>query len=284
MPLTTTVRLPTEKKQAVDNIYRHTLLIGGEKKTGKTSFCSQWDGHFILECEPGNASHLSANYEDIFEFDQAVAYLEAIEKNPTYCKVLIIDELKALYDYCYTKVRIMQKMDLDEKFGFKEWGITKNYFRDFILRLQKLQAEKNIGLVFTCHTELHEIELTSGRTLTRMEPRLSKQANELIENFVKFYGVILFNPDSSRCMQIEGNDYVLAYNGFPDHFRVPNSATKLTKIEMGVSPVVAFTNFNAAYNNTYVPQIAQPQVKVNLPVSTPVQQNTATRYNFKKGV
>lgn len=276
MPVTITVKLPQQKKKAVDNLFQHTLLFAGEKKIGKTSFVTQWPDHFMLECEPGNASHLTANYEDVFSFDQGVAYIKAVENAVGYCKVLIIDEIQALYDYCCAKVREEQKLDLDEKFGYVQWGIVKNYFNEVLLQLQRIQVEKNIGVVFTAHLKNKESETRTGKRINRLEPQLSGQCNEALERYVKFCGVMLSASDASRYMQIQGDDLVLAYNGFPDHFLY--NGKRLTQIAMGFDPVEGFANFNLAYNNQYVPTAPT--------VSAPKTQNSQTKPTFvfnKKG-
>lgn len=278
MPLTVNVTLPKQRKAPIDNLSRHTLLFGGEKGIGKTSFVTQWPDHFMLECEPGNASHLSANYEDIFSYDQAIAYVDLVMANPGYCKVLIVDEIQALYDYCCAKVREQQRLDLDEKFGYVEWGIARNYFSDLMLKFQKIQSQFGVGIVFTCHVEIKEIETRTGKKIARLEPQLTGQCNKALEKFTKFCGIILSASDTSRYMQIEGNDFVLAYNKFPDHFMY--QGIKLKEIALGTSPEVAFANFNAAYDNTYVPQTI-PTGKA------PQQQNSKApvKFNFsnKKG-
>lgn len=280
MPTTVTVTLPSKRKPINDNLSQHTLLFAGEKKTGKTSFVAQWPDHFMLECEPGNASHIEANYEDIAEFAQADAYVDAVIRTPNYCKVLIVDQIQALYTYLCNAVRKDRKMDLDEKFSYVEWGMVRNYFSEFLLKLQKLQVTTGTGIIMTAHTEIQEMELRSGKKVNRLVADFTGQCKECLNPYVKMCGIIMAAPDGSRQMQIQGTDYVEAYHAFsPRHFVTPTGVA-LQTINLGFSPVTAFENFNKAYNNQYVP--AQPAVQGQPTKVSNTLPVTKPKFSFRK--
>ena len=258
------VTLPTQRKAVVNDIAQHTLLFSGQKKIGKTSLATQFPDHFMLEMEPGNATHLDANYEDIHSYDQAIAFVAELEKQPHYCRTLVIDEIQILYDLTAEKVRKEQKLDMDEKFQFDQWRITASYFRDLIFRIQKLP----MGIIYTAHLEEKESETRGGKKFNRLEPRLSGQCNRVMENLIKMCGTIIISQHGQRLMQIERDEYVEAYNCFQNNFINPLTNKKLTHIPLGDSPQQAYQNFISAFNN-------------QLPVSADVLPTTASQLQQK---
>lgn len=249
--------LPRTNKKPVDDISHHNILIAGEKGAGKTSLATQFPEHFMLECEVGNASHLDCRYEDISTWEQLVGYTTELEKTTNYCKTLIVDEVALAYEYCCDFVRKEQKLSIDEKFEYDEWGIVRNHFRSWIKRLQVLP----MGVVYTSHIDPFQVETRTGKKVTKYQPRISKQCSIATENWIKICGVMLSNPDSSRKMQLEGDDLYLAYNKFPDHFINPVTGEKHKSIPLGNSPQEAFKNFMSAYHNTLEVRTGQNAVK-----------------------
>lgn len=268
--------LPRNRKQPVDDISHHNILIAGEKGAGKTSLAIQFPDHFMLECEVGNANHLDANYEDISTWDQILGYTTELEKaGSAYCKTLIIDEIALAYEYCCDFVRKEQKLAIDEKFEYDEWGIVRNHFRSWIKRIQVLP----MGVVYTSHIDPFMAELRSGKKITKYQPRISKQCNIATENWIKVCGVMLFNPDSSRKLQLEGDETYLAYNKFPDHFINPATGKKHKEIPLGSSPQEAFNNFMLAYKNQLsVTSGGRPATVA--PTTTPAAQTQPTKRTF----
>src|SRR3990167_1243504 len=139
------VTLPTKHKTPITDIGRHALLISGEKKTGKSSFAVQFPDHFMLEMELGNASHLDANYEDIPDYETFDAYLTQLEKNPTYCKTIIVDEVQILYNYICEQIRKERRLSIDEKFTYEEWRLVRVYFVSILNRIKRL----SMGAIYT---------------------------------------------------------------------------------------------------------------------------------------
>jgi len=281
MPPQVTIHLPQAKKQIVNDITQHTTLICGEKGAGKTSFCLQYPDHFLLQCEVGNTSHLEGRYEDVESIEHLEAYISELAKpeNRHYCKTLIIDEIQIAYTYYSEKVRKFFKMSPEEKFNYDHWRVIRIYFEEFIQKLQKLP----FGVVYTAHVTWNEHELTSGKKISRIEPRLSGQCNEVLEQKVKLCGVIMMGKEGHREMFLQGDERLLAYNKFPDHFLNPATGKKHLKIPLGDSPEKAYNNFLQAYNNqlSITPQTQQPQTAgakiASQPAAANLQQTPAKK-------
>lgn len=262
------IALPTERKKPKNNLGDFTYLFAGEKKCGKTSFVAQWPDHFILECEPGNAAHLDCNYEDIYEWDAFVSYIDLLEQNPNYCKTIIIDELAVAYELLTLKIRKELKLADTEPLGYTGWGAAKIRFHEVIKRIQNLKP----GAIYTAHTKIKTVELRTGKEVSKLETSLSDQAAGFMDNYTVFWGVMLFENEGKRVIQIQGDTFIKASNGFPDHF-LRRDGTRMDKIPMGNSPQEAYSNFLRAFNNDLV----------NGQNINPIPASTNTRPVFKKG-
>ncbi len=241
------MKLPTQNKPPITDIGKHALLISGAKKTGKTSFAVQFPDHFMFEMELGNATHLDANYEDIPDFATFDDLLKQIEANPTYCKTIIIDEVQLLYNRVVDKVRIDKRLDMDEKLQFEHWRLVRDNFQALLDRIKRLRT----GVIYTAHLVENEVELRSGGSFKRMEPRLSKQCKEITDDVFKccFTIVTEGREQSSRFIQLNRDEYTEAYNCFSDRFINQLTGHQLKHIPMGESAVEAYNMFMAAFDN-----------------------------------
>lgn len=237
------MKLPTQKKIPPDNIADYILMIVGEKKIGKTSFCAQFPDHFIMEFEPGNAKHLKANYEDVGSLATFDSLLKELEKNPGYCKTLILDEITILYDLIHRKLLKMEAIEDPGQLGFgKGWGRIGRTFDNYITRLQSLGC----GIIYTGHSEIKEAETRSGRKISKLEAAMGGRVSKTMDRLTQFWGVMQFDEHGGRNMHITGDDYLKAGHGFSEnHFKLVNDGI----IPLGSSPVEAYQNFIKAWNN-----------------------------------
>jgi len=239
----TILRLPTELKISSETLDDKTLLWAGEKKWGKTSFIAQWPGHFILECEPGNANHVTANYVDVHNWEEAKEYLTLLEENPQYCTYACIDDVPSLYNYCVKYITKLLKLTILEALEFKGWGAIRREFESFIDRFQALKMGKH----YTAHTEVVTAKDLRGREISKLETTMSKQCNEIMDGKTHFWGIFLRREKGERILVLEGDSFLKAGHGFKNHFW--KNGVQLKEIDMGSSPEMAYQNFMEAYNN-----------------------------------
>ena len=95
--------LPTQKRAPSEALEDYTILICGEKNSGKTSFAAQAPNHFIFEFEPGNAKQLSSVNEDCPDLKTFEKWLKEAE-NDGQPRTLIVDEVQKLYELCLEKL------------------------------------------------------------------------------------------------------------------------------------------------------------------------------------
>jgi 3'-phosphoadenosine 5'-phosphosulfate sulfotransferase len=241
--------LPTELKKPSQNLKDYSLIFAGTKKCGKTSLAVQWPKHYMMECEPGNALHLEANYDDIYSWDQILEKTKDIKQNPGYCQTLIVDDVPSAYFYCLQSVRKELGLQVNDPDNFTVWGTTKKKFMNWLLDLRQL----GIGLIFTAHTDVKEyVDAGNGRKIHKLETTMSNQCNEMMDAIGVIWGVILVAESGERFMVIEETPFIKAGCGFTDHFLWQGNRIK--EIPLGYNPKQAYANFLMAFHNQLEPK------------------------------
>lgn len=255
--------LPTTIKKPPTNLESYTIFLAGTKKVGKTSFCTQFPGHFVMEFEVGNASHLEANWQDVPTLKVFKETLVELEKNPTYCKVLILDEINVLYTMIMNKLCKEEAVLDPQSLGFgRGWGAIGREWDDYIRRIQALPVLK----IYTGHSELKEVKTRDDRKVTRLTGALGGRVSKSMDALSHIYGVMDFNKDGSRYIQVVGDDLVTAGHGFQGtHFKNIENG----RIELGSTPEEGYKKFIAAWNNDGVSPVTKttPIKKRRRPVS-----------------
>ena len=244
------LELPSSYKTAKTNLWDFTYLWAGVKKAGKTTFLAEWQDHFILEGEPGNAKHLNANYVDIHNWSEVVGYLDLLERTPNYCKIVFVDGIDKIYAMLVKSVRLELKLPDLKPLEFGAWNAIRMRFENFIQRLHNL----NIGVGYTTHTELVTATDLVGREISKLETSMSKQCNEIMDGIIHFWGVMLLDEKGNRIMRLQGDSFIKAGNSLSEtHFRWKGRSIK--QIPMGKSGKEAFFYFMCAFdNNLEVPE------------------------------
>ncbi len=239
MPIT----LPTTIKKPKTEILDFNWFFAGVKKIGKTGFLAQWPGHFIAECEVGNADHLVRNSVDIRNWGEFLETITLLEQNPDYCKVFAIDDVPSLYDYCRVHVRRLLKLEDNEPEGFDGWRTIRNKFTATMDRVFSLKC----GKIFTAHTEINSVADVRGKEISKLETTMSKQCNEVMDARMTFWGVMERDTLGNRIIILEGNSFIKAGHGFSDHFLWQGK--RIRELPMGESAKEAYGNFVKAFNN-----------------------------------
>lgn len=261
--------LPTEKKIPSESLADYTILICGEKNTGKTSFAAQFPNHFIFEFEPGNAKHLNCVYEDIPNLEIFEKWLTEAEKEPTH-RTIVIDEVQRLYDLCLEKLLKEEGVDDPKDLGWaKGWKRIATYFNKYITRLQALPG----GNIYTAHCEFREMETRRGRKITKITPKFGAEVTRLKDKQLHICGMIMFTEDGNRDFYLQGDDLIEAScKLLNNHFRYQNRS--IIKFPMGSSAQAAYANFVSAFANL---------LEVPEDYYVPIQQvNKSQKTNQKK--
>lgn len=238
------ISLPKLLNVPSNRIQDYCFLFAGVKKIGKTAFCSQWPGHIIAECEPGNAKHLAACYVDIHNWQKFTELVKLLQTSPKGAyETFIVDDVPSLYGYCYKHVRKLLAMAETDKDNFDVWRTIRNLFSAEIQKIQNL----GLGIVYTTHVAINTVEDISGRQISKLEPTMSKQCQEIMDNITHFVGMMLRDKDGKRIMVIEGNSFITAGHGFNKSFK--SNGKSIIELPLGNSEQEAYSNFIKAWNN-----------------------------------
>jgi len=91
--------LPTAPIEPIDQLGAYSWMIYGQKKIGKSSLAGQFPDAFFFMFEPG-AKALRIRRVDIGKWEDALGYLDTLEKSPGYCKTVVIDTGFEAYQKC----------------------------------------------------------------------------------------------------------------------------------------------------------------------------------------
>lgn len=261
--------LPTQKKTPSDTLADYTILIAGEKNSGKTGFAAQFPNHFIFEFEPGNAKHLNCVYEDIPNLKTFDYWLQKAEKDPE-PRTIVIDEVQRLYNLIMERLLDQEGVDDPKDLGWgKGWKRINAQFDKYITRLQALPG----GNIYTAHCEYKEMELRSGKKITKLVPKFGAETNRFKDKWIHICGQIMFTDGGQRIFYLQGDELIEASCKLLDnHFRF--NGRSLNKFPMGANATEAYNNFTIAFANElevpeefYVPltnnspSVANPRIK-----------------------
>jgi hypothetical protein len=240
--------LPTEPKKPSDRLQDYSLIFAGTKKCGKTSLAVQWPKHYMMECEPGNALHLEARYDDMYSWENIIQSTKDLQSSQGYCQTLIIDDVPSAYFYCLQHTRKELKLEINDPDNFTVWGSTKKKFMNWLLDIRKLGC----GLIFTAHTEVKEyIDSSNNQKRYKLETTMSNQCNEMMDAIGVIWGVILVSENAERFMVLQETPFIKAGCGFTNHFLWEGK--QLREISLGFTPQQAYANFLMAYSNALKP-------------------------------
>lgn len=179
-----TIKLPTKKRKPKARVEDYTILLYGEPKIGKTTFCSQMDEPLFLSTEPGtNALEVYEipirNWEDFREAYKAIA--DAVKKNELQFKTIIIDTVDNLYKMCQdAKVKelgITHPSDLEWSKG---WDVVNTTFLTALTALASLPP----GLVLISHAQRNEIKPRGKPSYTKFTTTLTNSAWKIVSALV----------------------------------------------------------------------------------------------------
>lgn len=236
--------LPTEPNKPINDWRRYAYLIYGEKKIGKTSLFSEVKGSLFLQFDK---AQLSLPVIEIVMtswrlFRESLRAIEKTKKLPY--PMVVIDGVDIMYQMCMKHVCAEMGIDhpADGTYG-KGWDGVKREFSDAVDRLLKLPC----GVAFIAHSTHKEIELRDGRTIERMVPAMSKQADSIVNG--KVDGWFCYDyVGEQRVLVVSGRENVNAGHRIRGHFMTTDGKA-LKDISMGRSSAEAFHNFMAAFDN-----------------------------------
>lgn len=248
---TSSLSLPKRNGIPLRNLSDFTYLFYGERKIGKTTIFSQFEDPFFLMFEPG-AKALSIRERFCSTWEHFLAYLDLLEKNPKYCKTVVIDTGHGAYERCFDYVcrsfGVEHPTDINtEKNKWEASKVWKAIEKEFISAHNRI-ADLDVAFAVTAHSTLREVKRRDGSIYDKLTIELGSQAFKFYAGVVDVIGYYQYNIKSERVLTIAGDDMVEAGSRVKGHFRY-NDGSPIVDIPMGQSEEQAYRNLELAFNN-----------------------------------
>lgn len=201
--------IPNEPTEPVDDLGAYSWLIYGDKKIGKSTLASMFEGALFFMFEPG-ARALRVRRVDCNKWEDALGYLAALERDYAAgnlkCKTVIIDTGFEAYEKA--KNYVCEQLDIDypreDNFG-KDWNKIKQEFRNFHNRISAL----GLGIIILCHQSYKEQQDYKGNKYDQVVPLLTPAASDYFRAVIDNVCWYHFRGNE-RFLLIRGNDHAMA--------------------------------------------------------------------------
>lgn len=184
--------LPKTKQKPTTDYTKITMLLYGDPKIGKSTFCSRFDNAFFVATEPG-LNHLETYNLRANNWDECLEILHDLEGSATEFSPIVIDTVDKLWDFCCTEIAARNGVQCIDSIGFaKGYKQAEVEFDKYIQALVKL----NTGLIFTSHVAYEEYTNCNGEQVHKFFPSLNaKYARPHINPLVDIIGYVSIDKD-----------------------------------------------------------------------------------------
>jgi hypothetical protein len=125
-------------------------------------------------------------------------------------------------------------------------GASWKKISDEYHRLNEFLRGLGLPVIAIAHEKITEVETRSGQKFYQVKPAISGQCESYYRRCTAIVGYY-YKLGPQRWLQIVGDDYVTAKS--PDGRFVTPGGKRVERIPMGNSPVEAYENYLAAFNN-----------------------------------
>ena len=244
--------LPENPSKPETDLGKYSTLLYGREKIGKTSFAAQFPDAFFLMCEPGGKA-LSIYKRNVMNWAQLRGYVDLLEQNKGQFKTVVVDTVDMAAQMCvkYVCEKLAISHPSDEEWG-KGWQAVTDEMSSVMSRLLKLGR----GVIFISHSKEKELKKRNGTSSHRVIPTMPSQARTVLEPMVDIWAYYCYTDEGKRTLHICGDEHIAAGHRLVDRFK------NIKEIPMGSSPLKAYENFLAAFENRLASQNGGMKVKV----------------------
>jgi len=171
--------LPTEKRKPKQRLEDFSILLYGQPKIGKSTFCSQMDNPLFLATEPG-LNALEVYEVQIPDWKTFLQVCAEIAQGGHPFKTIVIDTVDNLWKACAEHFR--EKLDIVHESDLP-YGKAYMLIRDEFLRVLRKMSLLPYGLILTSHVEVEEIK-TRTQTINKAVPSIPKSGRTTVLGWV----------------------------------------------------------------------------------------------------
>lgn len=241
------------RRVPVNDPWRYTYVILGEKKIGKTTFAIEDSEEFVLQFDRPQLSQ-SIREEHIEDFTKLTAVVDALEKlaeeegEDFPFNRIVIDGVGGMWqcvtDACLKHFRI--KHPSEEEWG-AGWHWIRDRFTELVDRLNMFKVNHGCGVLYIAHSEWKEVRKRGAPSVEKLKAELPPKCESILEGKADMWALYDYSGPE-RILVIQGDESVSAGHSIDGHFLTP-AGDKVREIPMGNSPEEALANFLTAFNN-----------------------------------
>jgi hypothetical protein len=230
MPLPTAVNNPNPKPEEL------TVLIFGDPKSGKSTFCSNVSNALFLDTDNAGTKFLPVFRQDCNSWEDIQNTLRELKDTQHNFKTIVLDTVSNAIRYCRQYVcksrGFVHESDDTKGFG-RLWDLTKT---EFLKMTQFIRGNLGMGLWFVSHADI-KMRKIDGKDRPVTAISLSNTFGELV---TAMCDVICYidNDGSQRKLRVVPQDTL----------EVGDRTRKLTKDICFTSEKEAYDLFVSAFN------------------------------------
>ena len=198
------------------------IVVYGPEGIGKSTFASQFPDPLFIDVEGGTSNLDVRRIKCNKSWDELIAVVKEIIKNPTICKTVILDTADWAESLCSNAVCVKYRKNNIEDFGYgKGYVYLVDEFSKLLTLMDEL-IELGINVVITAHAKPRKFELPEEQgAFDRYEMKLTKQVAPLIKEwsdalfFVNYKIYIVTTENNSK--KAQGGKRVLYTSHHPTY-------------------------------------------------------------------
>lgn len=181
------MKIPETKQKPTTAYDKITMLLYGDPKIGKSTFCSRFEDAFFIATEPGlnflETYNLRAN-----SWDECWEIIDALIASSKVFNPIVVDTIDKLWDFVCDSVASSHGVKSVDAIGFgRGYAEAQSELKKFVQAL----VDFNVGLIFTSHSAFIEcINPESGEPFKRFVPSVDKRVRAVINPLVDIIGYI----------------------------------------------------------------------------------------------
>ncbi len=242
-----------ERRVPVNDPWRYTYMILGEKKIGKTTLAIEDSEEYVLQfdrpqlSQPIREAHIR-DYKTLVDTVKALETLAKTEGADFPFNRIVIDGVGGMWqcitDACLTHFRIQHPSEQD--WG-EAWHWIRDQFTEFVDRLNAFKVNHGCGVLYIAHSEWKETKKRGAAPVEKLKAELTAKCESILEGKVDMWALYDFNG-RERMLVIQGDETLSAGHSIDGHFQTPDGEI-VREIPMGTSSEEALENFLRAFAN-----------------------------------